>query len=235
MSEANLSAAYWRAISRIPVLPADEQLRLARRYVATRDPHLAERLVTCNLRLVVKIAAELARGHDVLDDLVQEGNAGLIRAVERFDPARGVKLTSYAAWWIRAYIMRYLMENARTVNVGKSRRGRKQFFAGTLSPPDVSLERDRGLPALCSSETERPDWRVEERDFQAKWRGLLARFQAGLDPRGKAIVRDRWMNETPARLTDVARRFSVTGERARQVERALMGDLRSLAQQELAA
>jgi RNA polymerase sigma-32 factor len=217
------------------MLSADEQLGLARQYAATGDRRLAERLITCNLRLVVKIAGELARGRDGLDDLVQEGNAGLIRAVERFDPARGVKLTTYAAWWIRAYIMRYLMESSRLVNVGKSRRGRKQFFAGALAAPDLSLDRDRGLPALCSSEAERPDHRVEEHDFQAKWRRLLARFQAGLDPRATAIVRDRWMSDRPARLADVARRFSVTGERARQVERALLGDLRSLARQELAA
>src|SRR6185369_3109770 len=108
-------ASYWREVTRIPLLSATEQRELAIRYVATRSPALRDKLVTTNLRLVAKIAREFhARPHE-FSDLVQEGNAGLMRAVERFDPSRGVKLSSYAAWWIRAYIMQYLMANTRVV------------------------------------------------------------------------------------------------------------------------
>jgi DNA-directed RNA polymerase sigma subunit (sigma70/sigma32) len=89
------SARYWREVSRMPIWSAAEQHRLAVAYKTTRDPEIASRLVTATLRLVGKIAREYARDDTVLQDLIQEGNAGLIRGVERFDPSRGCKLTTY--------------------------------------------------------------------------------------------------------------------------------------------
>ncbi len=93
-----------------------------------RDPDLAYRLVTANLRLVVKIAHEYRRAAFNLLDLIQEGNVGLMHAVQKYDPFRGVKLSSYAAWWIRAYILRYLMDNWRMVKLGTTQAQRKLFF-----------------------------------------------------------------------------------------------------------
>ena len=98
-----LDEHYSRLLARTPTMPAAEQQALAERYVRSRDRRDAERLVLGNLRLVVKLARELGGGYrgDFMD-LVQEGNAGLTQAVERFDPTRGSKLSSYAALWIRA-------------------------------------------------------------------------------------------------------------------------------------
>ena len=114
-------------------MPAAEQQALAERYARSRDRRDAERLVLGNLRLVVKLARELGGGYrgDFMD-LVQEGNAGLTHAVDRFDPKRGMKLSSYAALWIRAYIMRYLMETSRMVRHTSTREGRRRFFDRTL-------------------------------------------------------------------------------------------------------
>ena len=84
--------------------------------------------MTANLRLVVKIAYEYRRAYKNIMDLVQEGNIGLMQAVKRYDPYRGVKLSSYAAWWIRAYILRFILNNWRLVKLGTTQAQRKLFF-----------------------------------------------------------------------------------------------------------
>jgi RNA polymerase sigma-32 factor len=124
----DLLQRYMAEVSRYPLLSRDDELRLSREYVRTQDPALAYRLVTANLRLVVKIAWEYRRAAFNILDLIQEGNVGLMQAVRKFDPDRGVKLSSYAAWWIRAYLIRYLMDNWRMVKLGTTQAQRKIFF-----------------------------------------------------------------------------------------------------------
>jgi RNA polymerase sigma-32 factor len=128
LARADALQRYMAEVSRHPLLSRDEEHDLAARFVQTRDPHIAYRLVTANLRLVVKIAHEYRRAAFSLLDLVQEGNVGLMHAVQKYDPFRGVKLSSYAAWWIRAYILRYLMDNWRMVKLGTTQAQRKLFF-----------------------------------------------------------------------------------------------------------
>ena len=128
LARADALQRYMAEVARHPLLTREEEHDLAARYVQTRDPHLAYKLVTANLRLVVKIAHEYRRAAFSLLDLVQEGNVGLMHAVQKYDPFRGVKLSSYAAWWIRAYILRYLMDNWRMVKLGTTQAQRKLFF-----------------------------------------------------------------------------------------------------------
>jgi RNA polymerase sigma-32 factor len=97
-------------------------------FCTTADSRLAARLITANLRLVVKIAQEYRRAHRNVLDLIQEGNIGLIHAVQKYDPYRGVKLSSYASWWIRAYILKFILANWRLVKVGTTQAQRKLFF-----------------------------------------------------------------------------------------------------------
>lgn len=120
--------AYLREVQRHPLLTPEQELALANKYYGTGDVQAAHRLVTANLRLVVKIAYEYRRAYKNIMDLVQEGNVGLMQAVKKFDPARGVKLSSYAAWWIRAYILRYILNNWRMVKLGTTQAQRKLFF-----------------------------------------------------------------------------------------------------------
>lgn len=101
-------AVYMSETRRYPLLTPDEEHDLAVRLVEQHDTVAARRLIEANLRLVVKIAYEYRRAHKNLLDLVQEGNIGLIQAVGKFDPYRGVKLSSYAAFWIRAYILKFV-------------------------------------------------------------------------------------------------------------------------------
>ena len=113
---------------------------LADRFAHEHDPEDKHRLVMANLRLVLSIAKTLggANRPDLMD-LVQEGNAGLIVAIERFDPDRGIALSAYAAIWIRAFILRHLMESRSAVRLTTTRDGRRRFFERKL-PTDVSLD-----------------------------------------------------------------------------------------------
>jgi RNA polymerase sigma-32 factor len=120
--------AYMAEVARHPVLSREEEHELAVHYRETGDVEAAYRLVASNLRLVVKIAHEYRRTAFQLLDLVQEGNMGLMQAVKKYDPWKGVKLSSYAAWWIRAYIIRFVMENWRMVKLGTTQAQRKLFF-----------------------------------------------------------------------------------------------------------
>ena len=122
--------SYMAEVSRHPLLTREEENELAWRYF--KDPEhnvdAAYKLVTANLRLVVKIAHQYRRAAFNLLDLIQEGNIGLMQAVKKFDPGRGIKLSSYAAWWIRAYILRFIMDNFRMVKLGTTEAQRKLFF-----------------------------------------------------------------------------------------------------------
>jgi RNA polymerase sigma-32 factor len=133
MGEAGLTRkdplqAYMAEVTRHPLLTREEEHALAKKYQATGDVQAAYRLVASNLRLVVKLAHEYHRNPLSLLDLIQEGNIGLMQAVKKYDPDRGVKLSSYAAWWIRAYILRYIMDNWKMVKLGTTEAQRKLFF-----------------------------------------------------------------------------------------------------------
>ncbi len=119
---------YIQDIRRYPLLTREQEHELAKRFVETGDVESARRLVTANLRLVVKIAHEYRRAHRNLLDLIQEGNVGLVQAVKKYDPYRGVKLSSYAAWWIRAYMLKFILSNWRLVKIGTTQAQRKLFF-----------------------------------------------------------------------------------------------------------
>src|SRR6516225_7929350 len=119
---------YLAEIRRFPLLSREEETEIAKRYTKLHDPADAYRLVTANLRLVVKIASEFAHASRNLLDLIQEGNVGLMEAVRNFDPYRGIRFPSYAVWWVRAYIYRYLINNWRLVKIGTTQAQRKLFF-----------------------------------------------------------------------------------------------------------
>jgi RNA polymerase sigma-32 factor len=119
---------YLAEIRRYPLLSREEEHRLAVDYKEFGNVEAAYHLVTGNLRLVVMIAREYQRAFSNLLDLIQEGNIGLMEAVKNFDPYRGVRFPSYAVWWIRAYIIRYIMNNWRMVKIGTTQAQRKLFF-----------------------------------------------------------------------------------------------------------
>ncbi len=167
--------AYVQQARRFPLLAPEEERRLARHYRLTGDVESARRLVTANLLLVVKIAREYRRAYGNLLDLVQDGNVGLMHAVRHFDPERGVKLTTYSAWWIRAYILKFVMANWRLVKVGTSQAERRLFY--NLKKQREKLERlgiDPG-PRLLAEHLD-----VSEADV-VQMQGRLQASDASLD------------------------------------------------------
>ncbi len=116
---------YLLEIGRFPTLSREEEHELSIHYSKTGDREAAYKLVTSNLKLVVKIAMIYHKVYQNLLDLIQEGNIGLIQAVKRFDPNRGTRLPTYAAWWIKAYILKFLLDNARLVKIGTTNTRRK--------------------------------------------------------------------------------------------------------------
>jgi RNA polymerase sigma-32 factor len=121
-------SAYLNRIDQYSLLTPEEERRLALRWRRFRDHASADRLVTGNLRFVVKIAFEYRTYGVRLLDLIQEGNLGLLVAVDRFDPGRGVRLTTYAVWWIRAYIQEYIRRSWSMVRFGTTRAEQRCFY-----------------------------------------------------------------------------------------------------------
>ncbi len=120
--------AYISAVYQVPMLSAEEEHALATRYRTHKDLEAARRLVLSHLRFVVRIARGYGGYGLPLPDLIQEGNIGLLKAVQRFDPAMGVRLVSFAVHWIRAEIHEYILRNWRIVKVATTKAQRKLFF-----------------------------------------------------------------------------------------------------------
>lgn len=119
---------YLLEISQFEPLPPEEEHRLAVLQQETGSQDAAHRLITSNLRLVVKIAMLYNRVYFNVLDLIQEGNIGLMEAVRRFDPYKGARLPTYATWWIKAYIIKFILDNFRIVRVGTTNERRKLLF-----------------------------------------------------------------------------------------------------------
>jgi RNA polymerase sigma-32 factor len=148
----------------------EEEHRCALRYVETRDPVLAERLVVANMRLVVSLARHLGRANSDLRDMVQEGNRGLLRAVRTYDPNRGMRFCTYAVWWIRAYMLTFVMGNWRLVKVGTTQAQRKLFFGLRKERDRLEQEDGGATPRRLASRL-----RVKESEIVS----MLERFAGG--------------------------------------------------------
>ena len=272
-------SAYVQETRRYPLLSREDEHALAVRWVEEGDTDAARRLVESNLRLVVKIAYEYRRTHRTLLDLVQEGNIGLMQAVRKYDPYRGVKLSSYAAWWIRAYILKFVLNNWRLVKIGTTQAQRKLFFnlkkekdkleqqgfapepallaerldvrekdviemEKRLGAPDASFDAPVGTAEggesvrtrhdlLEGTQGRRPDEAAEENQFAQILKEKLATFAETLEGREAYIFRERWLTEEPLTLQEIGDHYSVSRERARQVEKRMLTRLRAYLEDEL--
>jgi RNA polymerase sigma-32 factor len=146
-ANAGLSA-YLQAARRMPMLTAEEEFRLAHMWRDQHDNAAANKLVTSHLRLVARIAAGY-RGYGLpYSDLVSEGNLGMMKAIQRFDPDRGFRLATYAMWWIRAAIQEYVLHSSSLVKMGTTASQKKLFYNlhrmkrqfDALDNGDLSLE-----------------------------------------------------------------------------------------------
>lgn len=121
-------ALYLQEIRKYPLLTREQEFELAKRYFETKDPAAAQALVTANLRFVVKVAADYSKFGARMIDLIQEGNMGLMHGVRDFNPHKGVRLITYAVWWIRGYIQEYLLKQYSMVKIATTLNQKKLFY-----------------------------------------------------------------------------------------------------------
>jgi len=268
--EYTVIGSYMNEISQHRLLTKDETRKLTMQVYENDDRQAGRDLVVGNLRLVVKLVMNFQRyWKDNFLDLIQEGNFGLVKAVDKFDPHKGVKFSSYAAYWIRAYILKFIMDNWRLVKIGTTQAQRKLFYrlnkerkvleAQGIKPDnkilakslgvrvkdivemtqrlnnyDLSIETPTGdnssnqqkislkslLPAVADE--------VEDSEYIAWFRNELEKFRQKMNEREQVILFERLLSEEPRTLSDIAGQFSISRERVRQIEFALLGKLRAI-------
>lgn len=257
---------YLMDIRKFPLLSRSEEMDLAKRWWEEKDGQAAYRLVVSNLRLVVKIALGYRRAYASLLDLIQEGNLGLMQAVKKFNPYREVKLSSYASWWIKAYILKFLMDNWSLVKIGTTQGQRKLFFrlkrekerleaqgfnpgpkllAGTL---DVSEEEviemdqrlkggDFSLNAPLDKNVrqtylevmpagEALEEKIVDTQFREVVRQKIEEFSHTLMGKEVFLLKNRLMADEPLTLQAVGDQLHISRERARQIEKQVLGKLK---------
>ncbi len=206
-------APYLEAARKFPPLTRQEEHALALR-ARQGDVRARQMLVQHSLAFVVAFARKQWRGTVRLDDLIQEGNIGLMRAAEKFDPQAGTRFLTYAAWWIRAYIGKYL----------KGARSAVRPRSGTVAQPDLSLDSPMG-EAEDVSHVERveddgpgPDAACLAAETGREVRDALARARGRIGELGWDIVHNRLEQDPPETLEEIGKRWGLSRERVRQVE-----------------
>jgi len=276
LAPADPMTAYMREVMRHALLEREEELTLAKEFQKTGDSHLAWKLVAANLRLVVKLAYEYHRSPLVLLDIIQEGNMGLIQAVKKFDPERGVRLSSYAAWWIRAYILRYIMDSWKLVKIGTTEAQRKLFFKLRQEQEKLSAQGFELSPKLLAERLNVTEEEVEEMDqrlgqdevsldvplgdndegrtrasttlasphalsdellgqeqLSSLFRKKLATFAKTLKDKEQYVFENRLVADEPMTLQAIGTHFSISRERARQIEAQLIEKIRTYMRTEI--
>jgi len=255
---------YFREIRKIPVLSAQEERELAKK-AQKGDEEARIKLIRSNLRLVVKIARKYERLGLPLADLIEEGNIGLIKALERFNPRLGYRFSTYASWWIRQHVIRAIANQARTVRIPvymgellhKMRKViEKLTHKYGRKPTDKELARELKIPIekvhqlkLVSQTITSLDKPVSE-EGEADFIDLLQddeieavdelvnlfkkeeveELLSMMDERSRQIIRMRFGLDTglPRTLAEVARKFKITRERVRQIEKEALAKMREI-------
>jgi len=250
--------AYVQMINEIPVLTADEEMKLAKQYHDKEDLDAVRQLILSNLRFVVHVARGYSGYGLPQADLIQEGNVGLMKAVKRFDPSVGVRLVTFAVHWIKAEIHEYVLKNWRIVKVATTKAQRKLFFnlrkskkrlgwfnqeevnavakdlgvdpaevmrmEGRLNAKDMTFDaptddEDTYSPSMfLESDTVDPALQAEADNWQSIQLDKLKNALAGLDERSQDILQQRWLTEDKSTLHELAKKYSVSAERIRQLE-----------------
>jgi len=256
--------AYIQQIAKYPVLNKKEEESLVKK-MKEGDIEAAKLLVLSNLRLVIKISFEYKNTYQNVMDLIQEGNIGLMKAISMYDSSKGAKLSYYASWWIRSYILKFLIDNFRLVKLGTTQAQKRLFYnllqeqkriesQGTLALPEVvgmnlavkgkeveemttrltgdaevsfdqpiSSDGDsKRLIDIYPDNSMRPDTIVEDKENKLLLRERLNEFALTLNEKEKTILKDRLLSETPYTLQEIADRFGISKERARQLEERIL-------------
>jgi len=206
--------SYLKGLAGRRQLTREEEYDLSRR--ARKGDEAARReLATSNLAFVVAVAKKFANRGARLDDLVQEGNVGLMKAIEHFDPKKNVRFATYAVWWIRAYITRYLKDNRSQVRGGEAERPVMADFS-----LDASLDEDGETTFLDRLEDGGPSPQEQylSREQDTEVQVALAKVKKRIGDLGWDILTERLTQDKPRTLEELGARWGVSRERVRQVE-----------------
>jgi RNA polymerase primary sigma factor len=207
-------SSYLRSLGGHKQLTREQEYSLSKR--ARKGDEEARRiLAVSNLPFVVAVARKFASRGARLDDLVQEGNVGLMKAIEHFDSKKNVRFATYAVWWIRAYITRYLKDNRSQVRGGESERASMHDFS--LDTP-IEEDGDSTWVDRLESDDEQQDLSYfrSERDHEVS--DALEKVKKRLGDLGWDILQERLTQDKPRTLEELGQRWGVSRERVRQVE-----------------
>jgi RNA polymerase sigma-32 factor len=172
---------YLEEVRRYPLLTPEKELELAIRLRDQGDLEAAKALVSANLRLVVKIAFEYRSFYANVLDLVQEGNIGLMKAVSKYDPTKGARLGYYASWWIRSYILKYLLDNFRLVKVGTTQAQKRLFYHLMREKERIEAQGLLAAPKLLAEKLNVREKDVVEMEHRLSGRGAEMSLDAPVD------------------------------------------------------
>ncbi|MCK4738690.1 MAG: sigma-70 family RNA polymerase sigma factor [Deltaproteobacteria bacterium] len=220
---------YLNDIERFPILSREEEKSLALRYFETKDIATAHKLVTANLRFVVKIALEF-QGYGInLRDLIQEGNIGLMTAVKKFNPEKGFRLLTYATWWIKSTIQEFILKSKGAVKRGAKALKKKLFYKDhndevNVSDLSLNVKIGEGLDGedtyqdvlACTSPTNEEE--VAEVQEKALMKQDVTTALATLSDKERRVIEARLLTEPPLSLKSIGTEFGVSRERIRQIE-----------------
>jgi RNA polymerase sigma-32 factor len=253
---------YLSEVSRYHVLSRDEEFEIAKRIYEKKDKDAAQKLVMSNLKLVVKIALEYYNTYINILDLIQEGNVGLLHAVKKYNPYKGTKFSTYSSFWIRAYILKHIMDSWSLVKIGTTQSQRKLFYrlnkekqklealgifpspkllASTLDVKEEEVEDMQKRLAYADVSMETPihdegddtimdmmksDENVEEIVAEKEKDTIIVsrvkEFKKTLNEKELYIFEHRILSEEPFTLQEIGAHFSISRERARQIESKVM-------------
>lgn len=180
---------YMQEVQAYPMLSAEDERELARRFHEEGDVDAAKKLVTTHLRLVARIAMEYRSAYHNVLDLIQEGNVGLLQAVRHFDPNKGARLGHYAQWWIKSYILKYILDNFRLIKLGTTKTQKKLFYNLMREKEKIEAMGYYATPFELSSRLGVPEEQIEEmqRRLTTPEYALQAPVKGG---EGEAILED---------------------------------------------
>jgi RNA polymerase sigma-32 factor len=266
---------YLFEINKYKLLAPDEQKDLAIRFKENDEPEALQLLVVSNLRLVIKIALDFQRiWMQNLLDLIQEGNLGLMQAAVKFDPYRGIKFSYYASFWIKAYILKFIMDNWRLVKIGTTQAQRKLFFNlnkeknkliskgfepepkllsqkfglsdkqviemdQRLNSWDVSLDAplkedsDTQMINFIPSKIKSTEEQLATKEIKALLHEKINEFKSTITHREREILDNRIFTENPVTLQGLGRRYGITRERVRQVEKGIIIKIKAYFEREI--
>lgn len=253
LSESNV-AVYMQQVKRFPILSQEEESALVDSWIKDKNLEAAHKLVTSHLRLVIKMALKFRNYGLPLMDMISEGNIGLMKAVKKFKPEKGNRLSTYAIWWIKASIQDYIMKSWSMVKVSSSILQKKLFSNISKLKEKIKGEDNSEIDAIIQNsyqtvslnerlgDNEGTEFIDTISDFSESHEESFANKQiknnrvkilnqaiSSLNEREQDIIKQRKLSETPITLDVLSNKYNVSSERIRQIEEAALKKIKNFA------